>query len=210
MFNKNTNLLFTVLLFAVLVCCGKKDADIPQSNIEQNPALEKTLPSDNTISEKKADTVATESKIKTDKASITKNEVKPQLKEVAVPANFKIYHNLKRLLNSIKVGETQTKEDLIASGKVPNDALKIVKSVTKVSENELSVQWKSTWLVEKVSDVKLNDDKIKIKFKNDLVYTSGKAIGIKYDGKVYTDLIIKGDRAYIPTVKQYTWKIGKK
>lgn len=208
MLSKIRNFILLAFLFIMVANCGKKEDETNDSDVNNQP-LEKIIPSDDTINKEKSDTTS-KNIISTEEASKLESTVKPQLKEVVVPANFKIYHNLKRLLASIKVGETQTKEDLIASGKVPNDALKIVKSVTKVSENELSVKWKSTWLVEKVSDVKLNDDKIKIRFKNDLVYTSGNAIGIKYDGKIYNDLIIKGDRAYIPTVKQYTWKIGKK
>ena len=113
------------------------------------------------------------------------------------------------ILNAIQVGQTVTKEELIKQNKLPKDASSIVKSVKKTAENELYIEWKSTWLVEKVSDVKLNDDRIKVEFKDNIVYTSGPAIGIKYDGKIYTDLIIKGDRAYIPSVKEYSWRIGK-
>ncbi|MDD2985625.1 hypothetical protein [Flavobacterium sp.] len=50
---------------------------------------------------------------------------------------------------------------------------------------------------------------IKINFKDDLVYTSGNAIGIKYNEKVFTKLKIKANKAYIPSVKEYSWKIGK-
>ena len=50
---------------------------------------------------------------------------------------------------------------------------------------------------------------IKINFKDDLVDTSGNAIGIKYNGKVYTELKIKANKAYTPPVKEYSWKIGK-
>lgn len=131
-------------------------------------------------------------------------------KSVTITKDYKIYSNLKQLLSSIGLGETKTRQQLIDSKVVPEDALQIVKSVTKVSENELEISWKSTWLVEKVSDVKLKDDKIKVAFKNGLVYTSGNAIGIKYEGKIYHNLIIKGERAYIPSVKEYSWKIGKK
>lgn len=137
------------------------------------------------------------------------DQKKTKKKQVVVSKKYKIYTNLQNLLTSIGLGETKTKQQLIDSKIVPDDALQIVKSVTKVSENELVIAWKSTWLVEKISDVKLEDDKIKVEFKNGLVYTSGNAIGIKYQGEVHHNLIIKGDRAYIPTVKEYNWKIGK-
>jgi hypothetical protein len=50
---------------------------------------------------------------------------------------------------------------------------------------------------------------MKLKFEANKMYTSGKAIGIKYNKKIYTDLIIIGNNAYIPSVKGYHWKIGK-
>lgn len=50
---------------------------------------------------------------------------------------------------------------------------------------------------------------MKIKFEANKMYTSGKAIGIKYNKKIYNDLIIIGTSAYIPSVKGYHWKIGK-
>jgi hypothetical protein len=89
---------------------------------------------------------------------------------------------------------------LVATQTVPEDALKIIKSIRKVSENELEIKWKSKWMIEKIS---------KVKFANNMIYTSGNAIGIEYQNKIYTDLIIKGDRAYIPSIKEYSWRIGK-
>lgn len=144
---------------------------------------------------------------KTEKKA-AKSVSKNSKKTAAAPANYKIYNNLKSLLGSLKVGQTMTKEQLVATKKVPDDALKIVRSVSKVSENELDVKWKSKWLLESVSDVELKDGRVKVDFGKGLVYTSGSAIGIDYNDKVYTKLVIKGDRAYIPTVKKYSWKIG--
>ena len=50
---------------------------------------------------------------------------------------------------------------------------------------------------------------MKIKFEANKLFMSGKATGIKYNRKVYNDLIIIGHAAYIPTVKGYHWQIGK-
>jgi len=206
----------TVILFCFIIFgfngCEKKDKKNNTVLKVETKATDAVVSSDATV--KKSATIKETPKLKSGKVnpSETKNSVtKPvEKKSVRVPKNYKIYSNLKKLLSSIGLGETKTKQQLIDSKIVPDDALQIVKSVTKVSENELAIAWKSTWLVEKVSDVKLKDDKIKVSFKNGLVYTSGNAIGIKYDGEIYHDLIIKGDRAYIPSVKEYNWKIGKK
>lgn len=169
----------------------------------------------------KTTTLAVEERTETNKKGKSpetpkKHTVLPQKETAAatqttktLPSHFKIYTNLKRILETIKTGETATKDQLIASKAVPDDALKVVKSIRKVSNNELEVKWKSAWMMERISDVKLNDDTVKIKFGQDVVYTSGNAIGIEYNDKVYNDLIIKGDRAYIPSVKEYSWKIGR-
>ena len=198
--------------FYVFNGCGKKDKKQKTIPKVETQTATSTVSSDTIIGE--TTVVDENSVIKSDefKSSETKTTetLKVTQKNIAVQKNYKIYTNLQKLLNSIGLGETKTKQQLIDSKVVPEDALQIVKSVTKVSENELEIAWKSTWLVEKVSDVKLKDDKIKVSFKNGLVYTSGNAIGIKYEGEVYHDLIIKGDRAYIPSVKEYNWKIGKK
>jgi hypothetical protein len=206
----------TVIIFCFIIFgfngCEKKDKKhntVPKVETKATDAVVSSdAPSEKSGTSLETPTIKS-SKVKSSETKIA--EKKPaEKKNVSVPKNYKIYSNLKKLLNTIGLGETKTKQQLIDSKVVPEDALQIVKSVTKVSENELAIAWKSTWLVEKVSDVKLKDDKIKVAFKNGLVYTSGNAIGIKYDGEIYHDLIIKGDRAYIPSVKEYNWKIGKK
>ncbi|WP_304197104.1 glycoside hydrolase N-terminal domain-containing protein, partial [Flavobacterium alvei] len=65
---------------------------------------------------------------------------------------------------------------------------------------ELDIKWKSTWLVEKISDAKFKDGKLKMRFEDNKMYTSGGAISIKYEKKLYSDLILIGSAAYIPTV----------
>ncbi|MDQ6470548.1 hypothetical protein RB619_07825 [Flavobacterium sp. LHD-80] len=117
--------------------------------------------------------------------------------------------NVRKILNNCKMGQTLTQKELTQNFEIPEEAVKLVKSVTKTAENELSVKWKSTWLVEKVSDAELEDGKMKVKFKANKMYMSGNAIGIKYNRKIYTNLVIVGRSAYIPSVKGYSWQIGR-
>ncbi|MTH14859.1 hypothetical protein [Flavobacterium sp. LC2016-01] len=117
--------------------------------------------------------------------------------------------NVRKILNNCKIGQTLSQKELTQNFEIPEEAVKLVKSVTKTAENELSVKWKSTWLVEKVSDAELEDGKMIVKFKANKMYMSGNAIGIKYNRKIYNDLIIIGRSAYIPSVKGYSWQIGR-
>lgn len=206
--------LFSFLLISFLNC-GKNEKKIDSSN-NQIQTVEKDNDSSLIIEEQVENSTTQKiesNRTKKESAIVATEPIsalsKTQHKSVAITKNYKIYTNLSIILNAIQVGQTVTKEELINLNKLPKDASSIVKSVKKTAENELYIEWKSTWLVEKVSDVKLNDDKIKVEFKDNIVYTSGPAIGIKYKGKIYTDLIIKGDRAYIPSVKEYSWRIGK-
>ena len=215
MFKKFASLTLLTFLLISFLNCGKNEKQKNSSN-EKIQIVEKVNNSSLIIEEKveNSTTQKIDSKITKKEPVITAPEPIPTLrktepKSVAIAKNHKIYNNLSAILNAIQVGQTVTKEELIKQNKLPKDASSIIKSVKKTAENELYIEWKSTWLVEKVSDVKLNDDKIKVEFKDNIVYTSGPAIGIKYDGKIYTDLIIKGDRAYIPSVKEYSWRIGK-
>lgn len=107
------------------------------------------------------------------------------------------------------MGQTMTQKQLTEHFEIQEEAVKLVKSVTKTAENELSVKWQSTQFVEKVSDAELEDGKMKVVFKANKMYTSGNAIGIKYNRKIYTNLIIVGRSAYIPSVKGYSWQIGR-
>lgn len=115
----------------------------------------------------------------------------------------------KKFLADCKTGETLTNKELVENHNIPPDGIKLIKSITKTAEDEIEIKWKSTWLIERISDAKFTDSKIKFKFEADKMYTSGKAIGIKYNRKIYTNLIIMGSKAYIPGVKGYHWKIGK-
>lgn len=116
---------------------------------------------------------------------------------------------LKKILNDCKVGQTLTQKELSTNLNIPKDAIKLVKSIEKISDNEIDIKWKSSWLIEAISDAKLKDGILKMNFKNGKMYTSGKAIGIKYDDDMYYDLVITGHIARIPNVKGYYWQIGK-
>ena len=117
--------------------------------------------------------------------------------------------NVRKILDKCKLGQTMTQKQLTEHFEIPEEAVKLVKSVTKTAENELAVKWQSTWFVEKVSDAELEDGKMKVVFKANKMYTSGNAIGIKYNRKIYTNLVIVGRSAYIPSVKGYSWQIGR-
>lgn len=123
---------------------------------------------------------------------------------------FMTFSNLKKILSNSEVGDTLTQKELTQDLEIPKEAVKIVKSITKTAEDEIAVKWKSTWLLEKVSDAKFKDGVMKITFKANKLYTSGTAIGIKYEKKIYNNLVIIGSSAYIPSVKGYSWQIGKK
>lgn len=119
------------------------------------------------------------------------------------------FDNLKKILANSEIGDTFTQQELTQDLEIPREAVKIVKSITKTAEDEIAVKWKSTWLLEKVSDAKFQDGLMKITFRANKLYTSGTAIGIKYEKKIYNNLIIIGSSAYIPSVKGYSWQIGK-
>ncbi|RZJ51384.1 MAG: hypothetical protein EOO19_00725 [Chryseobacterium sp.] len=115
----------------------------------------------------------------------------------------------KKFLSECKTGETITQKELIKEHNIPADGIRLIKSITKTAEDEIEIKWKSTWFVERISDAKFTDARMKIKFEANKMYTSGKAIGIRYNRKIYNDLVIIGNSAYIPSVKGYHWKIGK-
>jgi len=119
------------------------------------------------------------------------------------------FSNLKKILTLSKIGQTLDHKQLMENFEIPREAVKLVKSITRTSEDEIAIKWRSTWLVEKMSDAKFQDGLMKITFKANKLYTSGTAIGIKYDKKIHNELVIVGRSAYIPGVKGYSWQIGK-
>jgi len=130
---------------------------------------------------------------------------KPETKKVAIPS----FVYIKKILDECKIGVPMTQKELQTNYNIPEEGIQLVKSLTKISSNELDVKWKSTWLIEKMSDAKFKDGRLKVRFEKNKMYTSGNAIAIKYEKKMYTDLILIGRSAYIPTVKGFYWQIGK-
>lgn len=156
----------------------------------------------NSISQKiKNPTAVTSESNETPKDSLTEKDL---TKEKFLGITY-----FRDFLSECKIGETITQEKLIENHNIPADGIRLIKSITKTAEDEIEIKWKSTWLVERISDAKFTDAKMKIRFEANKIYTSGKAIGIRYNRKTYTDLIIIGNSAYIPTVKGFHWKIGK-
>jgi hypothetical protein len=116
---------------------------------------------------------------------------------------------LRNLLKNAQMGKSYSKNELIEEYKFPKEAVALIKQVTCVGPNKLYFKWGSTWLVEKVSDAKFENDTMIFTFKKNKTYVSGGAIGIKYNKKIYTELMLNNGSAYIPTVKGYHWEINK-
>jgi hypothetical protein len=201
---------FSTLLLLFFVSCSK---NAKEQIIEVTDGISNKI---ETISKSTVETVTAYKNAVVDK--ITKTEIISENEETksdsiiekeTVNEKFLGITYFKKILSDCKTGETLTQEQLIKDHNIPADGIKIIKSITKTAEDEIEVKWKSTWFVERISDAKFTDAKMKLKFEANKMYTSGKAIGIKYNKKIYTDLIIIGNKAYIPSVKGYHWKIGK-
>ena len=219
----------TIFVFFALyiLSCGKNDQNddeqqakpiektaIPQ-NIKQTHSKSRTKNADSIKAVKRSIfTNKTYKKKEVDSTMVHEKTPIAEIKKVATeaPRSNKFeqsFFYIKKILADCKVGETVTQKDLSKNYNIPKDAIKLVKSIKKVSDNEIDVKWKSSWLIEKVSDAKLKDGILKVNFKDNKMYTSGDAIGIKYDDKMYTNLVITGHIARIPTVKGFYWQIGK-
>jgi len=219
-------ILFSVTYF--FFSCGNDEKKQPKKVIQPvnklTPAAVKTNPkvsSKSIIASKEFSskkTVAPKNPFSV-KSPIEVNALSPQITHHAASQPISIkkevneellnFVNVRKILAKCKMGQTMTQKQLTEHFEIPEEAVKLVKSVTKTAENELSVKWQSTWLVEKVSDAELEDGKMKVVFKANKMYTSGNAIGIKYNRKIYNNLVIVGRSAYIPSVKGYSWQIGR-
>lgn len=222
--------LFLVFITFCFIGCGKNnETKKPQVNQGEEPSIdninsvtqqkdsffetpedsimaikESVLRKQNSRYRKKKQTMTPDDKI----VELSETKVipnKPTSKKTAVPS----FIYIKKILNECKVGVPMTQKDLETNYNIPKEGIQLVKSVTKISENELDVKWKSTWLIEKMSDAKFKDGRLKVRFDKNKMYTSGGAIAIKYEKKLYTDLYLIGRAAYIPTVRGYYWQIGK-
>ena len=226
--------IFLFLIVFILIGCGKnKESEEHQLEQKNEPSFDEHVVTDSTemqdnqvIYDNPQDSIKAvkhsilrEKKYKKMKmdslavANVDKPEVlpsteinaeKPKIKKSRAPS----FVYIKKILTECETGVTMTQEDLEAKFKIPKEAIKLVKSVTKVGPYELDVKWKSTWLVEKVSDAKFNDGKLKVRFEGNKMYTSGGAISIKYEKKLYSDLVLIGRSAHIPTVKGFYWQLG--
>lgn len=223
---KKTNVILLFSICCFLYSCGSDDKKQPNDKVypvsSLKPAPQKPLDptpakiavakdSDNksSLNKKKAFTVTKPilpPEIPAAKITTTEKASTPIKKEENNLMNFV---NLRKIFSGTKIGQTMSQQDLTQNFKIPEEAVKLVKSVTRTAQDELAVKWRSTWLVEKVSDAELEDGNMKVRFQADKMFMSGKAIGIKYNRRVYNDLVIIGHSAYIPSVKGYHWQIGK-
>ncbi|WP_348813240.1 hypothetical protein [Flavobacterium maritimum] len=224
-----TIIIITILL--LFTTCGKNNEKETDTGTKTSQATvvktNRSIPVKSNTPKSETITTNTVSEIKQTKNSkpkIKKNNViinkEPQVTGKAIILNTSpakkpeikydiTFLNFKKLLTKSKVGQTITNEQLIKEYNMPEEGVKLIKSIVKVSENELAFKWKSTWMVEKVSDAEFEDATLKVEFRDNNMYTSGDAIGIKYNNKIYNNLILKNGSAYIPSVKGYHWEIRK-
>ncbi|MBA4318018.1 MAG: hypothetical protein C0412_06425 [Flavobacterium sp.] len=222
--------LLFLLVFSIISCGKNKENE--EHELEQNKQPHYQQKTNvNTESQKKESTFETpDDSLKATKESVLRKQnykkkkqtvtsagklietpktktiaAKPETKKVAMPS----FVYIKKILDECKIGVPMTQKELQTNYNIPEEGIQLVKSLTKISSNELDVKWKSTWLIEKMSDAKFKDGRLKVRFDKNKMYTSGNAIAIKYEKKMYTDLILIGRSAYIPTVKGFYWQIGK-
>jgi hypothetical protein len=221
---KKTNVILLFLISCFFYSCGSDEKKQPNKKVypvsSLKPAPEKSLDpipskiavakdndSDSPLNKNKVFTVT--KPIITAETATTPAAVKAPTPVKTKENDLMSFVNLRKILSGTKIGQTMSQKDLTQNFKIPEEAVKLVKSVTRTAHDELAVKWRSTWLVEKVSDAELEDGNMKIRFQANKMFMSGKAIGIKYNRKIYNDLIIIGHSAYIPSVKGYHWQIGK-
>jgi len=222
--------LLFLIIFSIISCGKNRESEeheleqSKKSNYEQKPAVDSEsqksdspfkTPEDSLRAtkesvlrkqkyRKKTLTTTADGKI-VESTEINTTAVNLETKKAALPS----FVYIKKILDNCKIGVPMTQKELETNFNIPKEGIQLVKSLTKISPNELDVKWKSTWLIEKMSDAKFRDGRLKVRFDKNKMYTSGNAIAIKYEKKMYTDLILIGRSAYIPTVKGFYWQIGK-
>jgi hypothetical protein len=216
-------IIFSSLFLTALMSCGKNEpekeivkeehlSEIPKittktiedtiNNIETDSGLAAALENQNQTSNTTKSNIPQSNNLDQKSEKIITEPVKKE-------AEIIINTPLRNLLNNGQAGKSYTKKELIEQYKFPKEAVDLIKQVTYVGPNKLYFKWGSTWLVEKVSDAKFENDTMIFIFKKNKTYVSGGAIGIKYNKKIYTELILNNGSAYIPTVKGYHWEINK-
>ncbi|MCV2486216.1 hypothetical protein OD917_14865 [Flavobacterium sp. SH_e] len=224
---KKLSLIILLSITYLFFSCGNEEKKQPKKEIQSmnklkpaavkiNPKISsknitapKEIKSKKRIDKREIFAVKNDLEIKTPIQHTAPKTVNPSNVKKEVNDKLMSFVNLRKILEKCKMGQTMTQKQLTENFEIPEEAVKLVKSVTKTAENELAVKWQSTWFVEKVSDAELEDGKMKVVFKANKMYTSGNAIGIKYNRKVYNNLVIIGRSAYIPSVKGYSWQIGR-
>jgi len=221
---KHYKILVVISILVLLTSCGKnnkkeKNKKNPITVVNQtlNPVKKNTAESETIVAVSEIKETRSKSQLKKNNVPASKERkgtgttvipTTPQVKKPQIKYDI-TFLNFKKLMSQSKVGQTITNEQLKNDFHMPEDGIKLIKSIVKVSENELAFKWKSTWMVEKVSDAEFEDATLKIDFRNNNMYTSGDAIGIKYNNKIYNNLILKNGSAYIPSVKGYHWEIRR-
>lgn len=218
--------LFLLLFFTLILSCGddkKNDEEVNSTvnKIEQNKnspdsvrqILEQVFstPEDSIIAVKES-ILRKRNFIKKQGQAMTETPISNTNLQNAVSTKattVSSFFYLKKIVEESEIGVLMTQKDLEKKQNIPKQAIKIIKSVTRTGPNELDIKWKSTWLIEKLSDAKFKDGKLKMLFANNKIYTSGSAISIKHKKKFYSDLVLIGNVARIPSLKGYYWKIGK-
>lgn len=228
--NKFKKGVFIVLIFTFITCGKNELKEKLASTTENKTKIDSNLNSNNkaneivvtndsintsttiqTTSKSVSASKKTVNKTTTAQATIYDSETKPNstVKNQENRTAKVIDSPLKIFLKKGEIGKTYTKKDLIENFKFPKEAVDLVKKVTYTGPNTIYFNWGSTWLVEKVSDAKFKNGNLTFVFKENKTFITGGAIGIKYNKKVYTELIINNGDAYIPSVKGYHWEINK-
>jgi hypothetical protein len=219
--------VFSFLFLTTLISCGGRNEHEENKKEETNTTETLKPDQDTLISEPKKDTITIKPIVKNESennntsnntssnhknpaiSNIDKKNSRTIISPAAKKAEAVINSPLRNLLNTAQIGKSYTKKELIEEYKFPKEAVDLVKHVTCVGHNKLYFKWGNTWVAEKVSDAKFKNDTLIFTFKQNKTYVSGGAIGIKYNKKLYTDLILNNGAAYIPSVKGYHWDIGK-
>jgi hypothetical protein len=230
MMNKLKAGFYVVVFFAFLSCGNNDQSKNKASSTNAQIEVESNHDSNEIISEAdstnsiitKTGTILTDSKLES-KSNVSKNNSAPKpttlITEELKNKTTSIDQNkttekvmdspLKIFLKQGEIGKSYTKKELIENFKFPKEAVDLVRKVTYTGLNTVYFNWGSTWLVEKVSDAQFNNGTVTFVFKNNKTYITGGAIGIKYNKKVYTELILNNGNAYIPSVKGFHWEINK-
>ncbi|MGL2994430.1 hypothetical protein [Flavobacterium sp. TSSA_36] len=212
----NKPLPFLLLLFLLLFLGCNSNTTETQDNIENKKnKIDAINSEDNSLTDSSKTVLSEKENNATSKNYHPKKEAttfeNPEtiVEKEDVTAEKIIESPLKVLFKYGEIGRTYTKKELIEHYNFPKESLGFVKNVTYTGQNTLYFKWGSTWLIEKVSDAKFQNGPMTFDFKKDKTIIKGGAIGIKYNKKIYTELIIKNGNAYIPNVKGFYWEIKK-